>query len=231
MTTARFLGHSCWLLSHEQTTLLIDPFLSQSPVAPVPAEDVRAGWVLLTHAHFDHMLDAESIARRCGATVVANFEIASYWGAKGLKTQPLQPGGTARFDWGWVKMVPAIHGSTWEEDGRPLTLGLACGFVIHLGGKTIYHLGDTALYGDMALVGRRYTVDLALVPIGDTFTMGPDDAVDAVKLIQPRVAIPMHYDTFPPIKQDPQAWAERIRGELGIEAVVVAPGEEHRLTP
>jgi L-ascorbate metabolism protein UlaG (beta-lactamase superfamily) len=225
MATAQFLGHACWRLSDGATSLLIDPFLSQSPVAPVQPEEVRADVILVTHAHFDHMLDLEQIARRSGALVISNFEIASWWEARGLTTQPLQPGGTARHDWGWAKMVPAIHGSTWVDEGRPVTLGLAAGFVVQLGERVIYHLGDTCLYGDMALWGRRSPIDLALVPIGDTFTMGPEDAVEAVRLIRPRRAAPMHYDTFPPIRQDAAEWVERVRQEVGVDALVVKPGD------
>jgi len=225
MPVLRFLGHSACEVHAGDARVLIDPFLTGNPVAATRADDLSPTAILLTHAHNDHVGDAVAIARRCGAQVVAIYELAQWLGRRGVNAHPMSLGGAHQFDWGWVKMTPAWHGSTWEDgEGGLLALGTPGGFVLRAGGKTLYHAGDTALFGDMALIGRL-GLDLALVPIGDNFTMGPDDALEAVKLLNPRVVVPIHYDTFPLIAQDAGAWAARVGAETGSRCVVLRPGE------
>jgi L-ascorbate metabolism protein UlaG (beta-lactamase superfamily) len=227
MVKATFLGHSCWAIREDDREVLIDPWLTGNPQAAATAESQNPTAILVTHAHNDHMGDVEGIARRSGALVVSNFEIASYLQGKGVNAHPMHLGGARTFDWGWVKLTLAFHGSTlWlEEEQQALTLGHPCGFLLRMGGRTIYHAGDTALFGDMALIGRRHPIDLALLPIGDNFTMGIDDAVEAVRLLQPTAVAPMHYNTFPPIAQDPQEFVRKVSAETSARPIVVAPGE------
>jgi L-ascorbate metabolism protein UlaG (beta-lactamase superfamily) len=226
MPTLRFLGHSACELRAGDTRILIDPFLTGNPVAAVAAEELSPTAILLTHAHNDHVGDALAIARRTGATVVAIYELAVLLGNQGIATHPLSVGGAHQFDWGWVKMTPAWHGSTYQdESGALLTLGTPGGFVVRVGGSTLYHAGDTGLFGDMALIGRL-GIDLALLPIGDNFTMGPDDALEAARLIGARTVVPIHYDTFPLIAQDAAAWAARVEAETASRGVVLRPGAE-----
>jgi L-ascorbate metabolism protein UlaG (beta-lactamase superfamily) len=183
--------------------------------------DVEA--VLVTHGHSDHIGDTEAIARRCDALVVGCFEVANYFLKKGLKTHPMHLGGTHTFPFGTVKMTLALHGSSLEENGQVIYMGSPAGFLIQMGGKTIYHSGDTALFGDMALLAR-HNIDLALLPIGDNFTMGIDDAVEAVKLLKPARVIPMHYNTFDLVKADPEEFARRVRSETTALCEVLVPG-------
>jgi L-ascorbate metabolism protein UlaG (beta-lactamase superfamily) len=207
MPRVSFLGHACCTIEEGGRTILIDPFL-------------------VTHAHNDHLGDAIEIARRSGATIVSNFEIAAWCEGAGVKTHGMHLGGARAFDWGWVKLTLAFHGSTFEDESGMHTLGNPAGLLVRVGEKTVYHAGDTALFGDMALIGRRHPIDLALLPIGDNFTtMGPDDALEAVRLLRPRRVVPIHYNTFPPIQQDPQAFASRVAAETETVCVVLAPGE------
>lgn len=225
MPTLRFLGHSAVQVTDGDTHLVIDPFLTGNGLAPVGPDELDATAVLLTHAHNDHMGDAVAIARRTGALVVGIFELAAYLGQQGLETHGMSIGGGHQFPWGWVKLTPAWHGSTFQDDqGQLITLGTPAGILLRTGGSLLYHAGDTGLFGDMALVGR-HGVDLALLPIGDNFTMGPDDALEAVKLVRPKVVVPIHYNTFPVIRQDPQAWKARVEAETSARCVVLEPGE------
>jgi L-ascorbate metabolism protein UlaG (beta-lactamase superfamily) len=224
---ATFLGHSCWSIREGSHEVLIDPFLTGNPKAAATADPQNPTAILITHGHNDHVGDAIAIAKRSGALVVANFEIASYLQQKGVNAHPMHLGGARQFDWGWVKLTLAFHGSTYmdEELGYPITLGNPAGFLLRMGGKTVYHAGDTALFGDMALIGRRHPIDLALLPIGDNFTMGIDDAVEAVRLLEPAAVAPMHYNTFDLIAQDPEEFAQKVRAERKAHPYVVAPGE------
>jgi L-ascorbate metabolism protein UlaG (beta-lactamase superfamily) len=231
MVKATFLGHACWAVREGEREVLIDPFLTGNPQAAATAETQNPTAILVSHAHNDHVGDAAAIARRSGAVLVSNFEIASYFQSLGLNAHGMHLGGAHTFDWGWVKLTLAFHGSTlWiEEEQRAVTLGNPCGFLLRMGGKTIYHAGDTALFGDMALLGRRHPIDLALLPIGDNYTMGIDDAVEAVRLLQPAVVVPMHYNTFPPIVQDPEEFARKVRAETSARPIVVPPGQSVEL--
>lgn len=224
MPRVTFLGHACCTLEHDGRLLLIDPFLTGNPLAAARPEQLHPVAILVTHAHSDHLGDAIEIARRTGATIVSNFEIASWCQKAGAKAHPMHLGGAHTFEWGWLKLTLAFHGSTLVDESGFHTLGNPAGFLVRLGERTIYHAGDTALFGDMELLGRRHPIDLALLPIGDNFTMGPDDALEAVRLLRPRRVVPIHYNTFDLIAQDPQAFARRVAAETQSECVVLAPG-------
>jgi L-ascorbate metabolism protein UlaG (beta-lactamase superfamily) len=226
MPTLRFLGHAACELVDGDTRLLIDPFLTGNPLAAVTPDQVSPTAILLTHAHNDHVGDTVAIAKRTGAPVVAIFELATFLQGQGVEAHGMSIGGAHPFPWGWVKLTQAWHGSTYiDEAGRLHPLGTPAGLLVRTGGKLLYHAGDTALFGDMALAGR-HGIDLALLPIGDNFTMGPDDAVEAVRLLQPKAVVPIHYNTFPVIEQDAEAWAERVRRETGVRCEALPPGGE-----
>jgi L-ascorbate metabolism protein UlaG (beta-lactamase superfamily) len=225
MPRVTFLGHACCTVEDGGRSVLIDPFLTGNPLAAASPDQLDPQAILITHGHNDHVGDALEIARRTSAIIVANFEIATWCQQAGANTHAMHIGGSHTFDWGWVKLTPAWHGSTLIDDQGFHTLGMPTGILLRVGGRTIYHSGDTALFGDMALIGRRHPIDLALLPIGDNFTMGPEDALEAVRLLQPRRVVPIHYNTFPPIQQDPQAFARQVAAETEAECVVLAPGE------
>ena len=215
-------GHACFLVDTAETKVLIDPFITGNPQAPVKAQDIEAHYILVSHGHGDHLGDAVDIAKRTGATVVSNFEIQSWITSQGVQNaHPLHIGGGYDFPWGRVKLTIAHHGSALPDGSYG---GSPCGFLIYAEDKKIYHACDTGLFYDMKLIGEE-GIDLAILPIGDNFTMGPADALRAVKLIQPTKVIPIHYDTFDVIKQDPDAWAERVRAETSAEPLVMKPGE------
>ncbi len=227
-TRVRWLGHSALLVESEGRSVLIDPFLTGNPSAAVSADEVSPNLILISHGHGDHVGDAVAIAKRTGATVASNYEI-SLWlqepqqGVPAEKVQGLQHGGSFLFDNAVrVKLTLAFHGSALPDGSNG---GNPCGFVLTLpDGLRIYDAADTALFGDMALIGEA-GIDLAILPIGDYYTMGPEDAVRAVKLLKPRFVLPIHYNTFPPITQDAAAWAERVKAETSAQPVVLQPGE------
>lgn len=221
-TRLQWLGHATFLLETAGHSIIIDPFLNDSPTAPIKADDVKADFVLISHGHFDHVSDAASITKRNKATVVSNFEICDWLGKQGAEsTQPMNLGGAIDLPFGRVKLTVAHHSSVLPDGTYGGNPG---GFLITLAdGKKLYFACDTALFGDMKLIGAA-GLDLAVVPIGDRFTMGPDDAVEAVKLLQPKRVLPEHYNTWPPIEQDAQAWAARVKKETKAEPVVLEPG-------
>jgi L-ascorbate metabolism protein UlaG (beta-lactamase superfamily) len=216
-----FLGHSAVRLNLGEHDLIIDPFLSGNPLCPLGPDDVEPTHILLTHAHDDHIGDTEAIARRSGATIVSGFEIASHFGARDLRTHGMNPGGGFDFPFGRVTFTPAWHSSSFADGSYG---GMPMGVMVFAGGKRLYHAGDTALFSDMALIGR-HGLDVALIPIGDNFTMGPDDALEAVKLLKPKRVIPIHYDTFDLIRQDAVAFKQRVESETDAFCSLLSPGE------
>jgi L-ascorbate metabolism protein UlaG (beta-lactamase superfamily) len=219
----QFLGHACFTLSDGDTTLLIDPFLSGNPKATISAQDVSASTILLTHGHGDHIGDTVDIAKRTGAPTVAIVEIANELGEEGLDVRDPNLGGTVKFDWGWVKLVPAWHTSTTPKG----TANTPAGLLISLGDTIVYHLGDTSLFSDLQLVGKRHPIDVALMCIGGHYTMDRVDAVDAAELIGAKTVIPCHYNTFPPIETDAEAFKSDVESATRSDVVVLEPGETH----
>ncbi len=217
-----WLGHSCWTIRTDKHLLLIDPFLNDSPTAPCKAKDVSPDFILISHGHFDHIADAAEIAKRTSATVISNYEICSW-----LATQEVQNtiggnlGGWSTHAFGRVQSTLAFHSSQLPDGSYG---GAPGGFLFVIGDKRLYFACDTALFSDMQLIGAK-GLDLAVLPIGDLFTMGPDDSLEAIKLLKPRHVLPTHYDTWPPIAQDAKLWAERVRTETGSTATVLRPGE------
>ncbi|SHI73125.1 metal-dependent hydrolase [Desulfofundulus thermosubterraneus] len=223
-----FLGHAAFLLEGE-AKVLIDPFITGNPVATVRVEDLHPDLILVSHGHGDHLGDAIEIAKRSGATVVSVFELASYCSRQGALAHGMHIGGSHQFGSVKVKLTPAWHGSGLVTNGPAEYLGTPCGFVFTMDGKTIYHAGDTGLFGDMAMVGRLHPIDLALLPIGDNFTMGPEDALEAVHLIKPNLVIPMHYNTWPLIEQDPQEFKRAVETQTPARVIILAPGESYEV--
>ncbi|MBX3424654.1 MAG: metal-dependent hydrolase [Pirellulales bacterium] len=217
-------GHSCFSLETGEHVLLVDPFLDDNPAAPVKAADVAADFILLTHAHFDHVADAAAIARRTGATTLANFEIGQWLVKQGVsdaKVVGMNIGGGVDLPFGRAKMTIAHHSSSLPDGSYG---GSAGGYVLETGDKRLYFAGDTAPFLEMKLIGMG-GLDLAVLPIGDLFTMGPGDSLEAIKLLGAKRVVPCHYDTWPPIAQDGAKWAERVRQQTAADPVVLAPGE------
>ena len=212
-----FLGHACFLLDDGTHKVIIDPHLSGNPLAAAKPEEIEADFICVTHGHGDHIGDSVEIAKRTGAAVFCTVDLAgAVYKPAGVKATGGNLGGTAPMPFGSIKLFPAIHGSG-------VAGGLACSFIVEIGGMNIYHAGDTALMADMALLEEE-NIDIALLPIGDFYTMGPKDALRAVKMIRPRLTIPMHYNTFPAIRQDPHAFAAAVEN-AGFSAKVLEPGE------
>jgi L-ascorbate metabolism protein UlaG (beta-lactamase superfamily) len=232
----KFHGQACFELSEGDATVLVDPFLKpNNPKAVASAEEVDPTHIALSHGHADHIADAVSVAKRTGAHCVAIVELASWLQGQGVEAvSDPNLGGTVEFDWGWIKLVPAWHTNTIPgsaeapfsaEHGTPI--GTAAGLVIEIGGKTVYHAGDTCLFGDMKLIGERNPIDVALLPIGGHYTMDRHDAVLAAELVGAGTVIPMHYDTFPAIEADAAAFKSEVESRSAAQVVVLAPGETH----
>lgn len=219
-------GHAAIGIETDGHRLLVDPFLSGNPAAATDAGSLTPEFILVSHGHGDHVGDAVTIARRTGATVISNFEICNWFEKQGVKTHAQHIGGGYRHPFGYLKLTLALHGSALPDGSYG---GNPCGFLLSTNDHhKVYLACDTGLFGDMRLIGEE-GVDLAVLPIGDNFTMGPDDALRAVKLIQPKHVIPVHYNTFGLIAQDAEAWAARVKAETGAIPHVLKPGESFTL--
>lgn len=223
MSKLTWLGHGCWMIESRGHSILLDPFLTDSPTATATPEEVSPDFILISHGHSDHVGDAVSIARRTGATIIAVFEVGQWFASQGVPQQQIHTmnlGGGYDFPFGRVEMTFATHTST-MPDGSPG--GNPAGFIVSLPEGNVYFACDTGLFGDMQLLGRR-GIELAVLPLGDNFTMGPDDALEAVRLIGSRRVVPMHYDTWPLIAQDADAWAKRVKEATETTPIVLSPG-------
>ncbi|MBL1211931.1 MAG: metal-dependent hydrolase [Ignavibacteriae bacterium] len=219
----KYLSHSSFLITtSEGKTILIDPFLDDNPNAPISSDEVPADYIILTHAHGDHLGDSFKIAERTNATFICVNELAEYCASKGFKAHNMHIGGAFNFDFGRVKFTIAHHGSVTPDN---VYGGVAAGVLITIDGKTIYHAGDTGLFYDMKLIGEMNDIDYLIVPIGDNFTMGIDDAVKAVEFVNPKFSIPMHYNTFPIIEADPFEFKNKVE-KSGKKSIVLEFGQE-----
>lgn len=225
-----FQGHSCFTIESNHANIIIDPFLTGNPSARITPDQVEANVILLTHAHNDHLGDTVAIAKKNKALVVCSHEAANWLSWQGVNAHGMSIGGSYTFDFGRVQMTPAFHGNGYidEEKQEIIYMGMPAGFVIQLDGKNLYHAGDTSLYSDLQLIKRKYAIDLAFLPIGDNFTMGPEDAVLAAEWLGAKHVIPMHYNTFPAIEQDPEKFVEQL-SEKGIKGTVLNVGESIHL--
>jgi len=215
-----YYGHGTLGLKIKGTQIIIDPYFTNNPATKTSAEEVDPDYLLITHGHGDHVGDAVEIANRTGARVIANAEIARWMGAKGAEVFPQHIGGGHDYPFGYVKLTQAVHGSSLPDGSYG---GMPGGFLITTPtGKKIYFAGDTGLFAGMALIGEE-GIHLAVLPIGDNYTMGPDDALRAVKLIQPKYVVPAHYNTWPLIAQDPEAWKKRVKSETDTVVQIMDP--------
>ncbi|MCP4633174.1 MAG: metal-dependent hydrolase [candidate division Zixibacteria bacterium] len=222
-----FLGHSCFSLESDRNRIIIDPFLTGNPHAGAKSEDIMADFVLLTHGHGDHIGDGIEIALKNNATIIAPFELATYCQNKGAEAHAMHIGGSCEFPFGKVTLTIAHHGSGLPVDENIIYLGNPCGFVVRMDTKNIYHAGDTSVFYDMKLIGELYPLDLALLPIGDNFTMGIIEALKAVELLAPKAVIPMHYNTFDLIKKDPKDFISGL--PENVEGIILSTGESYEL--
>jgi len=227
MTTVTWYGHACIGIESGGYHLLVDPFLRDNPVAPVKPDQVQADFILVSHGHGDHVGDTIEIAKKHDALVISNFEVANWLAAQGVRTHPQHIGGGYHHPFGYLKLTQALHGSALPDGSYG---GNPAGFLLSTSdGKKIYLAGDTGLFGDMRLIGEE-GIDLAALPIGDNFTMGPLDALKAVKLINPQIVLPIHYNTWDLIAQDVHAWKKQVEAETKAKVVILQPGESITLS-
>ncbi|MFO0454721.1 MAG: metal-dependent hydrolase [Planctomycetota bacterium] len=221
-----WFGHATWQIQAPPHWIIVDPFFDENPVCEKAAEKVECDYILLTHGHFDHVADAVSIAKRTGAEVLCNYEISNWLRKQGVASvMGMNLGGSFKTKFGSVKMTPALHSSMLPDgtDG-----GVAGGFVVESGNNRIYFAGDTALFSDMSLIARK-PIDVAILPIGDLFTMGIEDSIEAIKLLKPEYVLPSHYGTWPPIQQDVKDWANRVKAQTSAVPIVLKSGESFTL--
>jgi len=226
MASLTYFGHSTWTLDTKGVTIAIDPFFTGNPLAPVSAATINPSFIVLTHAHGDHYGDTVEIAKRTGATLIANFEIVAYCQKQGVaNAHPLHIGGGYTFPFGRAKLTIAHHGSSFPDGtygGNP------AGILFEVEGKRLYNAGDTAVFSDMSLIGEG-GLDVALLPIGDNFTMGPEDAAVAAKFLRARTVIPEHYNTWPVITQDPEPFKQRVEKSTDSRVAILKPGEKFEI--
>lgn len=221
MTNLTYIGHSAFFLENDDSGILIDPFISQNPMAKFEAKDKKITDIFVTHGHGDHLGDAIPISRNTGAVITAVFELANWCASQGANTNPCHMGSWLSFKWGKARLVPAFHSSS-APDGT--YTGMPSGVILELGGNKIYHCGDTCLNSEMKVIGEVYKPDIMLVPVGGHFTMDIDDAIIATQWVGAKTVIPMHYNTFPPIKADPELFKQKLQNK-GIECIVLKPGD------
>ncbi len=220
-------GHSVVKIETDDKVILIDPFITGNPLTNLIVAEEKPDVIIVTHGHGDHLGDTIELAQKNNSLVIGTYELANYVSWKGINTHGLSIGGSYEFDFGRVKLTPAIHGTGLiTENQEIIYLGMPAGVLVMMEGKTIYHAGDTALFSDMKLIGDRYPIDLAFLPIGDNFTMDPQDAALAAKFLQAKKVVPVHYNTFPPIVQDPQKFVEMLEPGQGL---VLKPNESIEL--
>ena len=226
-TTIKWLGHYAFEIKTGEHTVLLDPFIDDNPVATVSADELSADFILVTHGHADHVADVASIANRTGATVVAPVEAAGWFQNKQdvEKTVSLNLGGGIQLPFGHVRMTIAHHSSSMPDGSYG---GNPAGYILTFPEGKVYFSGDTALFMEMELYGRQ-GIDIAILSIGDHFTMGPDDSVEAVRMLKPARVVPAHFNTWPPIEQDAESWAKKIRAESSAEPIVLQPGQSHTI--
>ena len=217
-------GHSVVQIQTNGKTIIIDPFITGNSLTDLTIDDVKPDVIILTHGHGDHVGDTVELAKRNNALVIANADLCAFLSFQGVKTHAMHIGGAYQFEFGKVKLTQAFHGSGYVIAGSQeiIYCGMPAGILFMNEGKTIYHAGDTGLFSDMKLIGERHPIDLAFLPIGDNFTMGPEDAAYAAKLLAAKTVVPIHYNTFPPIKQDPNTFLEMLDDKNGK---ILQPGE------
>lgn len=225
-----YLGHSGFLLTSPQGRIVIDPFLTGYPLPTLTPEEIKADLIMVSHGHGDHFGDTLHLARLSGGTVVSNFEIANYCADQGVNAHGMHLGGSHRFGPVSVKLTLALHGSSLGRNPAQY-MGNPAGLLITVDELTIYHAGDTGLFGDMRLIGERSAIDIAMLPIGDNYTMGPEDALEAVLMLKPKLVIPMHYNTWPLIAQDPEAFQRAVETATPTKVLVLAPKDSYETTP
>lgn len=220
-------GHSIVKIKTSDKVILIDPYITGNDLTDLVVANEKPDVIFLTHGHNDHVGDTIEIAKASGALVVAPNELAVWLGWQGLETHGMNIGGACEFDFGTVKFTKAFHSSSYTTDDQQLIyMGMPAGILFMAEGKTIYHAGDTSLFGDMELIGKRHAIDIAFLPIGDNFTMGPEDAAYAVELLSPKLTVPVHYNTFPPIVQDPEDFKKLVKD---YEVLVMEAGDVTRI--
>lgn len=223
-----WLGHSAFLLEAEKK-VLIDPFISGNPMASCSPEELNPDIIAVTHGHSDHLGDTIEIGKRTGCRIISIHEVANYIKSKGVFAEGMNKGGTINVEGITLTMTDALHSSSIDASGFSFDGGCPAGFVICIGGHSIYHAGDTGVFGDMQLIGELYEPELALLPIGDRFTMGIKEAVKAIELLRPGIVVPMHYNTFDVIKQDPEEFRKAVEAKVDTKVVIMKPGESIEL--